>query len=249
MRTDTDDMFEAERLSAGARLAGWIARRPKDAVALLTAVAASGAILVNALFLQSGPHPAPLFSLRPGTAGTGQGAAGTPWPLPRPRPVPAGQEAVPAKPHSELIADIQRELAKRAFYDGPVDGVYGPRTEAAVRDFERAAKLGPVSEPNETLLHGITHSVVKGSVGASSGGVHGRKDPIADLIGPSSRILAVQRALSEYGYGQIRPTGVLGPDTAAAIEKFERDRHLPVTGQMSDRLLRELEAVIGRPLQ
>ena len=58
-----------------------------------------------------------------------------------------------------------------------------------------------------------------------------RNDPIADLIGPSPRIAAVQRALSEYGYGQIKPTGMLDDATSAAIEKFEREHKLPVTGR------------------
>ncbi|HEX9361560.1 MAG TPA: peptidoglycan-binding protein, partial [Bradyrhizobium sp.] len=34
-----------------------------------------------------------------------------------------------------------------------------------------------------------------------------------------------------------------------AIQKFERERKLPVTGQMSDRLVRELIAVTGRPIE
>ena len=76
-----------------------------------------------------------------------------------------------------------------------------------------------------------------------------RNDPIAELIAPSSRVLAVQRALADYGYGQIKPTGVAGPDTQAAIEKFERDHRLPVTGQVSDGLVRELSAMTGRPLE
>ncbi len=69
------------------------------------------------------------------------------------------------------------------------------------------------------------------------------------MIGPSKRVLAVQRALADFGYGQIKPTGVLNPETQAAIEKFERDRKLPITGQMSERLARELSAMTGRPLE
>ena len=73
---------------------------------------------------------------------------------------------------------------------------------------------------------------------------------IADMILSSSRrVLAVQRALSDFGYGPVKPTGLFGPDTKAAIEKFERDRKLPVTGQISDRLLRDLATVTGRPLE
>jgi len=62
------------------------------------------------------------------------------------------------------------------------------------------------------------------------------------------RIAAVQRTLTEYGYGQLKPTGLIGADTQAAITKFERDRKLPVTGQMSDRLVKELSGMTGRPI-
>ena len=34
-----------------------------------------------------------------------------------------------------------------------------------------------------------------------------------------------------------------------AIERFERERRLPITGQISDRFTRELAAVTGRPLE
>ena len=59
---------------------------------------------------------------------------------------------------------------------------------------------------------------------------------------------AVQRVLTEYGYGQLKPTGTIGSDTQAAIQKFERERKLPLTGQMSDRLVRDLVAMTGHPI-
>jgi hypothetical protein len=78
--------------------------------------------------------------------------------------------------------------------------------------------------------------------------VSSRSDPVGDLIIASRRVAAVQRALTDYGYGQLKPTGTVGSDTLAAIQKFERDRKLPITGQMSDRLVRELSAVTGRAI-
>jgi peptidoglycan hydrolase-like protein with peptidoglycan-binding domain len=72
--------------------------------------------------------------------------------------------------------------------------------------------------------------------------------PVATQPASAKRVAAVQRALTEYGYGQLKPTGAIGADTQAAISKFERDRKLPVTGQMSDRVVRELSAMIGHPL-
>jgi hypothetical protein len=76
-----------------------------------------------------------------------------------------------------------------------------------------------------------------------------RNDPIADLIGPSPRILAVQRVLSNYGYGQIKPSGVLDDATSEAIEKFEREHKLPVSGRVSDRLVGALGAMTGHPIE
>jgi len=65
----------------------------------------------------------------------------------------------------------------------------------------------------------------------------------------AKRVIALQRALAEYGYGQIKPSGIVDAETQTAIEKFERERKLPITGQASDRLVRELAAMTGRPLE
>ena len=76
-----------------------------------------------------------------------------------------------------------------------------------------------------------------------------RNDPIADLIGPSQRIQAVQRVLSEYGYGQLKPSGVLDDATSQAIERFEREHKLPISGRISDKLVSGLAAMTGHPIE
>jgi hypothetical protein len=84
-----------------------------------------------------------------------------------------------------------------------------------------------------------------------------RNDPIADLIGssagssagPSTRVAAVQRVLAEFGYGQIKSSGIFDEPTSAAIAKFEREHRLPVTGRFSERLLSELASMIGHPIE
>jgi peptidoglycan hydrolase-like protein with peptidoglycan-binding domain len=75
-----------------------------------------------------------------------------------------------------------------------------------------------------------------------------RSDPIAEFIGTSSRVVAVQRVLANYGYGQIKPSGVLDQPTRLAIAKFEREHRLPVTGRISHRLMSELSAMVGHSL-
>lgn len=242
----------------------------KDLIALALAGAAVCGILVNALFLQKGPHPAPIFSAKPvamqpaqepapkpvRTVGTELTGATT---LPRARP----QEPEPVKTEAaapkadvastrsrlELVADIQKELARRGFYDGAADGVYGPKTDAAIRDFEQGSGLKHVGEPNEQLLRAISQSNAKAKPVTTASTQ--RHDPIAELIAPSpsKRIVSVQRALSDFGYGQIKPTGTLDAPTQESIKQFEYSRKMPVTGQISPRLLRELSAITGRPLE
>src|SRR5262249_15794476 len=72
--------------------------------------------------------------------------------------------------------------------------------------------------------------------------------PTAHLSPAGKRIAAVQRTLTEYGYGQLNPTGTIGADPPHGMGKFERARKLPVTGQMSDRLVHELGAMIGHSI-
>ena len=75
-----------------------------------------------------------------------------------------------------------------------------------------------------------------------------RNDAIGELIGPSPRIAAVQRALAEFGYGQVKVSGILDDATSAAIAKFERDHNLPSSGRVSDRLVKELTTMVGHPI-
>lgn len=169
---------------------------PKDTLAATAALATVVAIITNAMFLQAGRHPSPMFST---AAVVSVPAAATPAPLPRIRPVEAETRPV------EKLAEPAAVAAK------PVAAPTATRPPAAV----------PAT----------------------------RNDPVGELIVSTRRIAAVQRALTEFGYGQLKPTGVIGTDTQAAIQKFERDRKLPATGHLSDRLIRDLAVLTGRPIE
>jgi Putative peptidoglycan binding domain len=181
---------------------------PKDMVAGALAFAAIAGIVTNALFLQAGHHPSPMF----GAAATTPAPAAAPVsPLPRPRPTDASSsEAKPVEPRSAEANDPLTNLVRTT-------GAPAPAPLPSASNIPRPP--APVPYHNEAL--------------APSG---------------SRRVAAVQRALTEYGYGQLKPTGTIGADTQAAIQKFERDRKIPVTGQMSDRVVHELVAMIGHPI-
>jgi peptidoglycan hydrolase-like protein with peptidoglycan-binding domain len=221
----------------------WLLRRPRDSMAGAVAGVGAIAILVNALFMQSGPHPAPIFANKPVPV-TAPLMGPVVSLMPQGRVGEAKTDLTSNRPRSDMIADIQRQLTRRGFYDGPADGVYGPKTDTAIRDFEQAAGLRPSAEPNDVLLATISKSSVKAHPTAVP-----RSDPIAALLAPSPRILAVQRALTDFGYGPVKPSGVYDVETRAAVERFEKARRRPVTGQISDQLVRDLAALTGRPLE
>ena len=249
-----DDRRFIDRFAFALLLARVLRRRPRDSIGIVVAAIASGAIFVNALWLQPSAHPAPLFHVnwRPVLSSDTTGSV-TPL-LPRPRPTeieaPKAEVAPPVRTRAQITSDIQRELARRKFYDGPVDGVYGAKTDAAIREFEHAAGLKASVEPDEALLRAIVRSSVQvPPAPPAANNVNGKRGLAASTAAPSKRVVAVQRALADFGYGQLAPTGVADPPTRIAIERFERERKLPVSGQVSDRLVRELAAITGRPLE
>ena len=159
-----------------------------DAFVVLGVVLVAGAIVTNALFLQKGPHPSPIFANKQ-TPPAANDTVGTII-LPRPRPMepePAKADAPAARSRADIVSDIQKELARRGFYDGVADGVYGAKTDVAIRDFERAAGLKPGSEPGEPLLQAIIRSSAKAapvppaSVPPKETPTSGRFDPQAGI--------------------------------------------------------------------
>jgi peptidoglycan hydrolase-like protein with peptidoglycan-binding domain len=236
--------METIELRDAARLTGAISRHPREFVGIVMATVAVFSICLNALFLQKGPHPAPIFARQP--------LLTREIPVTPPRPQAAQSNVAPdstVQSRGQLIADIQRGLGRKGYYDGTSDGIWGAKTDAAARDFIQVTGLKIDPEASDSLLRAIMASNAKAQSGRAAAPEPARNDRIAELIAPSKRVLAIQRALADFGYGQIKSTGVNDPDTRAAIEKFERDRRMPVTGQVSDRFVRELAAMTGRPLE
>ena len=195
---------------------------PKDMVAGVLAFAAVSAIVANALFLQAGRHPAPMFGSVVAMP------AGSPLASPLPRPRPLEADALLSEPKAAEL----KPLEPKPVEPKPAE----PKAPDPLANLVKATSAPPVAPSN--ILR------PPAPIPVSS-----RNETIANPAPGSRRVAAVQRALTEYGYGQLKPTGTVGSDTHAAIQKFERERKIPVTGQISDRLVRELTAMIGRPIE
>ncbi|CAI9407099.1 hypothetical protein ANOBCDAF_01582 [Pleomorphomonas sp. T1.2MG-36] len=119
------------------------------------------AIMTNALALQPGVHPAPLF------VGTRPVALATPAVAQPPALRSSDGSSVGATDHS-LIADIQQGLKDFGYYKGDVDGLDGPQTSQAILAFERAFRLTPTGEPSNNVLLAIRSVRPKTSLNGES---------------------------------------------------------------------------------
>lgn len=205
---------------------------PKDTLAGLVAVAAIAAIVANALFLQTGRHPAPMF----GTVINLPAPSSVPLPNPLPRPRPVGAATSPLEPRAtEFRVEPKPPEPKPA------------EPKPAERGAEKAPER-PVEATASTRASDPMTNLVKATTSTPPAALR-PPAPIPAQSPAARRIAGVQRALSEYGYGNLKITGSMSAETQAAIQRFEREHKMQVTGQVSDRLLRELAAVIGHPVE
>ncbi|MCA1411346.1 peptidoglycan-binding protein [Bradyrhizobium yuanmingense] len=200
---------------------------PKDTLAGLVAVAAIAAIVANALFLQTGRHPAPMF----GTVINLPAPSSVPLSNPMPRPRPVGADTSPLEPRATEFRVEPKPVEPK------------PAERAAEKPPEKPVEATASTRSNDPMTN-----LVKATTSTPPAALR-PPAPIPAQSPAARRIAGVQRALSEYGYGNLKITGSMSAETQAAIQKFEREHKMQVTGQVSDRLLRELAAAIGRPVE
>ena len=206
-------------LGAALRPARIVLTHPREVLAGLILLAASTAITVNALGLQRGPHPAPLFSpmrvappaQAPIPPARPVQSQAQPQAQPQPAPAPAAATATPrpAKTSASPLAELVRT------------------SEAPVRPAASAE-----AKPSRDAIGDLIRT-----------GEPGMRPPAN--VGEPGRVAAAQRALIKLNYGPLKADGVMGAGTRQALERFEKDRRLPVTGELAARTVRDLAAQSG----
>lgn len=248
-RSDRDFLLSDKVEEAPSRYVGImrvLLQRPAEIAGIAVMGGLSLAILINALVLQSGTHASPFIAQR------GASASAPAVPVPPASPARSAED-VAAEEAVAMLRDTQLALAERGLYDGLADGIQGPKTTAAIRFFQQHNGMSVDGQPSAALLAKIIASsspLLTGQSGTPEAAPAPPVDQIAALINgepaapagpqPDKRVLGVEKALAKQGYGPIKVDGFMSTDTRNAISRFEKDRGLPVTGQISARLLQEL---------
>lgn len=227
-----------------ARIAQKLMEKPGRNSAIALCAAVSALVAVNATYMQPGKHPAPLFQTR---APGGQLAALMHREV---RTVSAGADLryPPLVADRALISEVQSMLAVKGFYHGLVDGVDGPETRAAIADYERGINVSPTGEPSVKLLARmrmdqlVREELVPLPARAPANNPNPETPAVTSAI-TATQILSVQQAMNSFGYGPVTADGVFGDETSAAIQRFEMNQGISVTGKISDDLIVRLMTI------
>ena len=240
------------RPGIGERVVSFVFDHPRQILAALFLTGCGGAIAWNALTLQHSRHPAPLFNTREIVlAPEPKVESEARQPLPPVRPGAQPVEEMPSAPApQEAAAHLPSEAAPPS--------VATPKTPTRnpIADMIRnGGQPVPAPAPAARAPQPSAAAPLAPPPMRSAG-----RDPIADMIrmgGPvpvppanvgrtdqGDTVLAGQRALARLGYS-VKVDGLMGSGTRQAIERFEQDRRLPVTGELNARTIRELSAASG----
>ena len=121
---------------------------------------------------------------------------------------------------AELVLEIERQLQQHGYSVGAVDGVIDANTRAAVHAYQADAGLAITGAVDDPLL------------------AHLQTSDVTPM--PQSALVEVQWILNRLGYLSGPSDGVMGPQSTAAIRRYQGDRGLAVTGVPTMDLLSKL---------
>jgi hypothetical protein len=205
--------------------------RPGTTLAHCVFAVAAGIILANALAFQRQDSPRSFIGEQAAAqlasqSRAGQAPAAIPVPPVRPTELAANPARSPAAP--ALAAPLQpaTRQAGPAALPAPT-----PREQPVARD-----PIGDLIRSGHAAGGQAASDASRAATGVAT---------LPRAAAETRPVMAAQRALNRVGLGPVKADGVFGEETRAALERFERDRRIPVTRDLSPRTLRELTAASG----
>jgi peptidoglycan hydrolase-like protein with peptidoglycan-binding domain len=152
------------------------------------------------------------------------------------RPTIATTQTAPAAtpasaPYS--LRNVQVALNQLGYPVGTPDGVIGPKSRSAIRAFQTDSSLPASGEPSLALYDKLQEAIAKRSAQAKPA------EPTSPAVS-ATMVTEAQTELRRRGYQISAITGTANTETIAAVRAYQSDARLPVTGTISEELLRQL---------
>lgn len=132
---------------------------------------------------------------------------------------------------SAYVTTLQQDLAAAGYYQGAVDGVYGPQTVAAVEDLQKASGL-----PVTGTVDKATAAALQAKL-AALGGAAAQQD--------TATTAAVQQTLRLVGYWSGPVDGVWTPELTDALKSFQTKLGVEPTGTVDAATIAAFEKAIA----
>jgi peptidoglycan hydrolase-like protein with peptidoglycan-binding domain len=131
------------------------------------------------------------------------------------------------------VRDVQHTLNSRGLRVA-IDGVMGPRTRDAIRQFQKSENLDPTGQLNRQTLIAL--------------GIQ-QPDVRAEEARYSTEIVrSVQQTLNNRGFRAGTVDGLLNAGTRTALRDFQKSENLEETGQLNQQTLSALGIPLQRPI-
>jgi peptidoglycan hydrolase-like protein with peptidoglycan-binding domain len=111
------------------------------------------------------------------------------------------------------VAKLQAVMTSLGYYSGPIDGVYGAETTAAVKAMQQALGV-----PADGIFGPQTYVALKANAKVKAK--------------TTSLVVTVQTTLKRYGYYSGPIDGVYGADTTAAVKQLQTDLGVTADGRV-----------------
>lgn len=162
------------------------------------------------------------------------------------------------------VESVQQQLKQQGFYSGAIDGINGPMTQSALRQYQRTnnlavtgaldhqtlAQLGIVN-PNQQQAHTSQPSnqppdnsqVNNGTNNPSAAySQNGNPYPSSAVTAPPSfaTVQSAQRQLRQDGFYHEKINGAMNSQTRTAIRQYQANNNLTANGQLDQNTLNSL---------
>lgn len=114
------------------------------------------------------------------------------------------------------VRDLQEALKSLGYDVGPVDGVFGAKTESAVKKFQQA---------REIAVDGVVGRVTWINIDEAD-----QSHPVLKIGSTGLPVRRLQSRMSAVGFNTGGVDGRFGAMTEAAVKKLQHDYHLQIDG-------------------